>query len=926
MPASERLREILIEVQTLREREAQALKETTSLLDMLEAVATAAEPQDAMRAFLGEIANSLDAEVVAILRIEEGRHTLVASWPETAKLEPFTPPANLGVKFRTFVDLDAVPAWSDVLGGGFTATRSLLSVPVSHPDGRPGAVACFHTEAKHFSKEDAQLLRRLSRFASQILNALHLSAQNALLAAVIDGSSSGFAIADATDDEMPLVFVNKAFEDMTGYSAAEVLGKNCRFLAQDPSDSPERKRLRQTVKDRGAGHFQLRNRKKSGELFWNDLTLFPVRDDTAQATHLVATQTDATDRVTLEDAQRAAQARLSATLAHTNDAFLLILDGDRVGFSNPALRRLFPAPGRDWAEGSLFAENWAAYLDAIPAAQRPNGEAFLKPDLMQLTRNESGQRLQLPDGKQVLVRADQAEDGNLVLSATDITSLRNTERLLRQRAVAVENASDGIAIADARGRVIYANPSLARLLGAKDEGHLVGRKWRSFYTDVPTDVPDSARVSDGGGTLMALKTTSESNLYHEISSTLADKVGEVVVIRNATARVLMLERQQELNKQLERSRRREAISQLAAGLAHDFNNLLSAINGSATLIGMEGTATPAIRDHASRIGRAGNQAARLVNTLLDLGAAGENDSVFDLRAVVAEAEELIRASLDTGVTLRVEAPPEALLIRGQTGDLSQVLVNLFLNANDAYEGAEGTVEVLLKPTMGHDTDMRVGDLRAGRAYARLSVRDQGCGMMAETQERVFEPYFSTKGSAGTGVGLPMVATIVERAGGAIDLSSTVAEGTTFTIYWPLDEREETCALSPEANSDLSGHTILLLDDEPQVMEVLGAYLEEHGAEAVAISHPELAIETLLEDGGAWSALITDYDMPELTGGDVVHQLRNAGCTVPIYVATALARRLKDPRINGQTVSEIFAKPLNLRELVQRLAEDLPQKD
>ncbi|KNG93079.1 PAS domain-containing protein [Pseudaestuariivita atlantica] len=925
MSADERLREILIEVQSLRAREAQSLKETTALLDMLEAVATAVDPQAAIRAFLGEVARSLHADVVAVLRIEDGEHRPVALWPEEAQVDAFTPPAALGSKFRTYFDLGAVPEWESCFTGRLSGTKSLLSAPVAHPDGVAGAVACFHPDPNHFSKEDAQLLRRLSRFAGQILSALQLSAQNALLAAVIDGSSSGFAIADAAVDDMPLVFVNKAFESMTGYAASEVLGQNCRFLSADSPDSPERTRLRQAVMDRAQGSFLLRNRKKSGDEFWNDLTLFPVRDGSGTATHMVATQADASDRVALEEERRDAQARLAATLAHTNDAFLLVIGEDTVGFGNPALRRLFPAPGLDWADGTSFAANWRAYVESIPIAQRPTDAAFTTPDLDAFTAQTEGQRLRLPDGKQVLVRADRTEDGDIVISATDITSLRNTERLLRQRAVAVENASDGIAIADAKGRIIYANPSLAKLLGARDELGLVGRKWRAFYRDDPDGTPAAAFMGDDDGTLQTLKIATEGNRYHETSPTYVDKVGEVVVIRNVTARINMLERQTELNAQLERSRRREAISQLAAGLAHDFNNLLSAINGSALLIGLEDDATKSVRDHASRIGRAGNQAARLVNRLLDLGTVGENDSVFDLRSVLTEARDLVSTSLDPAVTLSVTLPDAPVLIGGQTGDASQVLVNLILNASDAYDGAGGEVGVTLDtgPAPSEPgTDLRVGALQPTRAYARIAVRDAGMGMTAATKDKVFEPYFSTKGSAGTGVGLPMVATIVERAGGAILLASTEGEGTTFTIYWPLADGRADADAADGEEIDLSGLTLLLLDDEEQVTDVLLAYLEEHGAEAVSINDPTLAVETLLEDGDAWSALITDYDMPVMTGGDVVHKLREAGCAVPVYVVTALARRLKDPRINPRTVNGIFAKPLDLRQLAHTLAEEL----
>ena len=157
------------------------------------------------------------------------------------------------------------------------------------------------------------------------------------MAATIAGSSSGFAIADATHASRPLVYVNRAFEQLSGYSAAEVRGQNCRFLSDEPPESEERMRLRQAVQSCEPGTFLVRNKRKSGELFWNELTLYPVYAPTGEPINLVATQSDVTERVLATAERDRVQDRMVRALTATEDAFLVLEHDGRVAFANAAV-------------------------------------------------------------------------------------------------------------------------------------------------------------------------------------------------------------------------------------------------------------------------------------------------------------------------------------------------------------------------------------------------------------------------------------------------------------------------------------------------------------------------------------------------------------------------------------------------------------
>ncbi len=670
MAELERLREALVELRAELDRSNQSAAEAEALVQLSEALAKAVNRQEALDLLVKQAASIFRAPFVAVV---EGA-------PPTFKVDASVGPigdyldipVDVAAKPRHILDLDKLPNVDSIVSEGLKEQRSFLSVPLAIDGKQQAAIICGHTQARFFTKRHLALLKRISNFASQSLTSLALSSQTHLLSAVIDGSSSSFAIADAKSPSRPLVFVNKAFEDLTGYASEEVLGHNCRLLSAEASGSEERTRLREAVAQNGTGRFLLRNTKKSGEPFWNELTLFPVRNAAGEADYLVATQMDVSERV---------------------------------------------------------------------AAQQ----------------------------------------------------------------------------------------------------------------------------------------------------------------------------------EMDRVKEQQAISQLAAGIAHDFNNLLSAINGSALLISTAPDVTTEIDTHASRIAQAGNRAAKLVSRMLDLGSKSDDYHVFDLKLPVLEAVDLARSTIGNAVKLHMKLDPVDCFVRGSTTQVNQIVVNLLLNARDAIGEEIGEIEICL----GHEANPTeitdIGKLDPTRRYARLIVNDDGPGMDEFTLGRIFEPYFSTKGRSGKGIGLSMVAKLIGQLGGALKVTSKPGEGSTFTIWLPLVERPEDMVADVEV---LSGKTILIVDDEPEAGEVLSSYLARFGAETSVLTMPELAIEILEEDHADWDVVITDYDMPELSGGDLAQKVKKFAPELPIFVVTALARRTSDKRLQEANVKGIFEKPLDLEAFARALAGHL----
>ncbi len=910
MPNNERLREALLELQFLRDREARTLKETQALLECLEAYSAAPDPREALRSVFRSLHNSLgSSRTLLVASAPNGSLRIMASdHPQDIGLT-LTPPFDAFERPRNLSDLHALGAWT----GPFDVTPYAGAILV--PTSPHRAMVTFRTAPDSFRRECLGLAERLAGLAMQALQNSELAAEKELLAATIAGSSSGFAIADATKPDRPLVYVNKAFEQLSGYTAAEVLGRNCRFLTDEPEDAPERIRLRQAVRDCTPGTFLLRNRSKSGVRFWNELTLYPVHAANGTVQSIVATQSDVTDRIAAQRDRDRVQDRMGRALTATEDAFLVLERDGTIAFANAAVSRMFPVPAHHWRPGTSFADNWASYLaDAEDLPGRVT--ALLRtPDLEALLELPSGREVDLPDGSSALLRAAALDDGGMVVSATDVTAMKSARQLLSQRLAAIEAATDGIAVTDTEGRLLYQNAAAASLMGFRSAASGLGRKWQSLYCDASELDPALAfeATLDRKG--------DAARQVHEITGSPIASGGSVILIRDITSDLEAEARETEMMRELVRLQRQEAIAQLTAGVAHDFNNLLAAINGSATLIGMVAGLPAEARPHLDRISAAGAQSAKLISRLLDIGASSDADGVFDLASVLANLKSLLQANLPARVTFHMDTAHSALALKGAPETLSQILINLAMNAGDAIGTDAGEVRLTVDEVTGDAvTALVVGKLVPNGRYACLALSDTGSGMDAETAASIFRPYFTTKGRQGTGLGLATAAMQVSSVGGGIALETAPGAGTTLRVYWPVFQQTRN---SPETGSapgtDMGGMNIIVVDDDPDVAAVIASYLEACGAEVAVCEDPRDALEALQEDPDAWSAVVTDYDMPILNGGELVARLKPLAPTLPVFVVTALAKRLSDPRITDGQVAGIFAKPVELERLGRALA-------
>jgi CheY-like chemotaxis protein len=320
----------------------------------------------------------------------------------------------------------------------------------------------------------------------------------------------------------------------------------------------------------------------------------------------------------------------------------------------------------------------------------------------------------------------------------------------------------------------------------------------------------------------------------------------------------------------------EAIGNLAGGIAHNFNNMLTVILGYSHLILSSGAVDSRIRGQVEAIAGAAERSVGLTRHLLTFSRNQIlQPKVLNLNAVVRQTEKMLRPLIGENITL-VNRPGENLgKIKADPGQIEQVIMNLAVNARDAMPDG-GTLSIETKNVEFDEDYVRWHPGARAGAYAMLKVTDTGCGMDQQTISHIFEPFFTTKEAGkGTGLGLATVYGIVKQSGGAIWVYSEVGQGTTFKMYLPLAEESAEPAESGEMRVDVrnGGETILLVEDEAVLRQLIHDMLERYGYAVVEAGSAEEAILLCEQRQGRISLLLTDVTMTGMNGSQLADRLR-----------------------------------------------------
>ena len=403
---------------------------------------------------------------------------------------------------------------------------------------------------------------------------------------------------------------------------------------------------------------------------------------------------------------------------------------------------------------------------------------------------------------------------------------------------------------------------------------------------------------------------------------LRDAKGEIsgvmAVLEDVTSR-------KELEAQLRQSQKMDAIGQMAGGVAHDFNNMLAVITGySELLLGRDALDEP-VRGYLYEINRAGDRAASLTRQLLAFSRRQVLEpKVLDLTEVVESTANMLRRLIGADIHLSTASDPALGRVKADPGQMEQILMNLAVNARDAMpEGGKLKME-LRNVELTSDSLGRAIPVDPGR-YVLLAVTDTGSGMDQETQSHVFEPFFTTKEEGkGTGLGLATVYGIVKQSGGYIQVDSAPGRGTTFSIYLPeVDEEVTRCSEGViPADSDLGSETILLVEDDAAVRELIREILQVRGYTILEATNGGEALHFCQRYNGTIHLLLTDVVMPAMSGRELFERMIGMSPDMKVLFVSGHTDDAIDRR-GGLTGSAAFIqKPFTPSALARKVREVL----
>lgn len=381
---------------------------------------------------------------------------------------------------------------------------------------------------------------------------------------------------------------------------------------------------------------------------------------------------------------------------------------------------------------------------------------------------------------------------------------------------------------------------------------------------------------------------------------------------------------QQLQDQLQRARKLEALGTLAGGVAHDFNNILASVIGYGELArsaAADGSNQARQLDHVMQAGQRGKA---LVERILSFSrGAPRPHTVFLIQPVVDEVLQLLQATLPESVRLDQQLQAQGSAVRGDPTLVYEAVMNLCTNAVQAMPQG-GTLQVRLSiEQLDAPKSMFENTLAAGR-YACVAVSDSGAGIAPDVMARLFEPFFTTKGrQQGTGLGLAVVHGVVSDLGGAVDVFNVSGQGARFVLYFPCVDALPDAPTRPD--DDLpqgQGQHVLVVDDEPALVELTEELLAGLGYEAFGVVSSQQALERFRHDPDRFALVLTDELMPAMTGTELATALHALRPTLPIVLVSAYGGPQLEQRAAAAGVTVLLNKPLARAELARALAQAL----
>ncbi|MHC1730120.1 MAG: PAS domain S-box protein [Syntrophobacteraceae bacterium] len=738
------------------------------------------------------------------------------------------------------------------------------------------------------------------------------------------------------DPEGNITFINPAAAQMMGWNQPDLIGKPHHETAHHTkADGSVYAREECPI------HDSLRNgciRKAPEELFWRkDGTSFPVE---YQSTPIVEEGEPPGVVITFRDITD--QKRAEKTILENEKKFRMFYEQAPLGYQSLDAEGRFIDVNHAWLDffgytkkevvgrrfGDFMTENsrehFAKGFPRFKEIGKVHGAEF------EMIRKDRPPAIVAFHGS--IGRDDHGRFKQTHCIMQDITEQKRAEEERVRLVTAFNQAAEAIFVTDANWVIQYVNPAFERLTGYCDneiigQGIRILRSFKhsnDFYYRMG-DTLNKGKVWSG----RIVNRKKDGTLYEAeaTASPVRDKSGAVInyvsIHRDITNEV-------RLERELRQAQKMEAIGTLAGGIAHDFNNILGIIIGYTELALLKSSDPAGVQQNLRQVKEAGQRAADLVKQILTFSRrSGQERKAMEIIPTVKEALKLLRSSLPATIEIRQEIainPGKDIVLSNPT-HIHQILMNLCANSAHAMRAKGGILGVKLWSTMTDASLIsRHPDLKVGQ-YVCITVSDTGHGMSDAVMERIFDPYFTTKGPGdGTGLGLSVIQGIVKSHGGAISVYSEPGLGTTFHIFLPGTAEEiQPGSKAVEVSLPSGTEHILFVDDERDLVDTGKDILEFLGYRVTGKTDGLEALEIFRTKPDDFDLVITDMTMPHLTGSELATQMMALRPNIPVILCSGFNQQLNEKSAREAGIREFVMKPYTVTTLAMTIRKCIEEK-
>jgi PAS domain S-box-containing protein len=731
-------------------------------------------------------------------------------------------------------------------------------------------------------------------------------------------------VTDPNLPDNPIVFANRAFQDLCGYSAEELIGRNCRFLQGAGTDPADIAKVRDAIAGRRDVVVEILNYRRDGSTFRNELYVSPVFTSEGDLRYFFASQLDVT-RFRSEEGMLAESEARYRTLFNALDAGFCVIElrfdaeGRAIDYrfieANPAFSQ---HTGLDDVVGKWVSEVLPdlerSWLDTYGAVALSGQSVRFESGVVALGRWFEVQALRIGEPVQHRV----------ALLFNDVTDRRKAEGVLRdtarerttERDLVWRASRDLLVVCGFDGIYRSVNPAWTEMLGWSDFD-LVRTSFDAYVHPEDKDEATAAFEKLGRGEVLDnfdVRIQAADGSYRWVSWNAIPQGDHFYAAgRDVTERRV-------LEEQLRQSQKLEAVGQLTGGVAHDFNNLLTVIRSSTDLLKRPDLPEERRQRYIGAISDTVTRAAKLTGQLLAFARRQAlTPEVFDVGQSVASVADMVGTLTGARIQVVTDVSPYRdsegrevpFLVNADPSQFDTALVNMAINARDAM-GGEGRLSIGVR---------RASAIPAVRAHPRIpgdfiavSVRDTGTGIAEADLDRIFEPFFTTKEvGQGTGLGLSQVFGFAKQSGGEVLVESAPGNGTTFTLYLPREvgrRLAEDVDDEPEPFADGHGTRVLVVEDNEEVGAFATQALRELGYRTDWAMNAEAALDCLQGTLG-FDVVFSDVVMPGMNGIDMAREIRHRHPGMPVVLASSYSHVLAEEGTHG---FPFLRKPYSVEDL------------